>query len=147
MPVTTNASKWCVNLWEKMSNLPICWTILSSICESSTYRRPFYVNLYCQIASRIIQNQQQNFLTSPPTSFEQSMVKKKSIWSHGASLLFCLFFPFWGVNRQKAGCCRPAVTHDDVKISELTMKVTKIKESSVGTLEIRARRAPILLVS
>ena len=61
----------------KMSNLPIIfWTILPSICDNSTHRRPFYVNLYCQIASTI-QNLQQHFLNmglTPPLTptLEQS---------------------------------------------------------------------------
>ena len=42
MPVATNASKQCVNLWEKVSNLPKKnVTILPSICDNSTPRRPF----------------------------------------------------------------------------------------------------------
>ena len=37
-------------------------TILHSSCDNSTPRRHFYVNLYGQIASRIVQNLQQNVL-------------------------------------------------------------------------------------
>ena len=55
---------------EKISKYQKIVTILPSICDNSTPRRHFYVNLYCQIASRIIPNLQQKLLnmglTPPP---------------------------------------------------------------------------------
>ena len=58
-------------------------TILPSVIDNSTLRRYFYVNLCGQIASRIIQNLQHNFLnmgSTPPSLFEQCL-KKQRIWS------------------------------------------------------------------
>ena len=65
-------------------------TILPSICDNFLPpRRPFYVNLYCQIASRIMPNLQHKFLNKglapPPPPFEQCS-KKQTIWYCGASL-------------------------------------------------------------
>ena len=49
-----------------------CVKIFPSICDNFTPKRPFYVNLYCQIASRIIPNLQQ-------------CSKKQTIWYKRAS--------------------------------------------------------------